>query len=70
MSALDHSQLHFSSNLALLAQPRICASQLRPLLRKDWIVYSKPPLGSPDYVLQYRGRYTHGVAISNHTAPG
>jgi hypothetical protein len=36
------------------------------LFRKDWIVYSKPPFGGPEYVLQYLGRYTHRVAISNH----
>jgi hypothetical protein len=29
-------------------------------------VYSKPPFGGPEYVLQYLGRYTHRVAISNH----
>jgi hypothetical protein len=39
---------------------------LRPLFRKDWIVYSKPPFGGPKYVLQYLGRYTYRVAISNH----
>ena len=30
------------------------------------MVYSKPPFGGPEYVLQYLGRYTHRVAISNH----
>jgi hypothetical protein len=30
------------------------------------VVYSKPPFGGPEYVLQYPGRYTHRVAISNH----
>jgi Putative transposase len=29
-------------------------------------VYSKPPFGGPDQVLDYLGRYTHRVAISNH----
>jgi hypothetical protein len=65
-SAFQHGQLHLSGDLALLAQPRIFASWLRPLFRKDWIVYAKPPFGGPDYVLQYLGRYTHRVAISNH----
>src|SRR3984893_1868665 len=65
-SAFQHGQLHFSGNLALLAQHKIFAAWLRPLFRKDWIVYSKPPFGRPDYVLQYLGRYTHRVAISNH----
>jgi hypothetical protein len=48
-----------------LAQPKFFAAWLRPLFRKDWIVYSKPPFGGPEYVLQYLGRYTHRVAISN-----
>jgi hypothetical protein len=65
-SAFQHGQLHFSGDLALLAQPKIFASWLRPLFRKNWIVYSKPPFGGPEYVLQYLGRYTHRVAISNH----
>ena len=65
-SAFQHDQLHLSGDLALLAQPKIFASWLRPLFRKDWIVYSKPPCGGPEYVLQYLGRYTHRVAISNH----
>jgi hypothetical protein len=30
------------------------------------VVYCKPPFGGPEYVLQYLGRYTHRVAISNH----
>src|SRR5436190_4201095 len=65
-AAFQHGQLHFSSDLARLAQPKIFAAWLRPLFRKDWIVYSKPPFGGPEYVLQYLGRYTHRVAISNH----
>src|SRR3989449_4711798 len=65
-SAFQHGQFHFSGNLALLAQPKIFASWLRPRFRKDWVVYSKPPFGGPEYVLQYLGRYTHRGAISNH----
>lgn len=65
-SAFQYGQLHLSGNLILLAQPKIFASWLRPLFRKDWVVYSKPPFGGPEYVLQYLGRYTHRVAISNH----
>src|SRR5271166_1106774 len=64
--AFQCGQLHLSGDLALLAQPKIFAAWLRPLFRKDWIVYSKPPFGGPEYVLQYLGRYTHRVAISNH----
>src|ERR1051325_6478557 len=65
-SEFQRGQLHLSGNLAGLAQPKIFASWLRPLCRKDGIVYSKPPFGGPEYVLQYLGRSTHRVAISNH----
>ena len=64
--AFREDHLRFSGNLTLLAQPKIFAAWLRPLFRKDWVVYSKPPFGGPEYVLQYLGRYTHRVAISNH----
>jgi hypothetical protein len=64
--AFADRQLVFHGSLTLLAQPRTFAAWLRPLFRKDWVVYSKPPFGGPEYVLQYLGRYTHRVAISNH----
>ena len=59
-------QLHLAGNLAALAQHKIFAAWLRQLFRKDWVLYAKPPFGGPAYVLQYLGRYTHRVAISNH----
>ena len=62
----QEGQLSFHGNLTCLAQPKTFAAWLRPLFRKDWVVYSKPPFGGPEYVLQYLGRYTHRVAISNH----
>src|SRR3984893_3093247 len=64
--AFCDGQLHFHADLSCLAQPKIFAAWLRPLFRKDWVVYAKPPFGGPQYVLQYLGRYTHRVAISNH----
>lgn len=36
------------------------------LYKKEWIVYSKAPFSSAEYVLQYLGRYTHRVAISDN----
>jgi len=35
------------------------------LYAHDWVVYAKQPLGGPEAVLEYLGRYTHRVAISN-----
>jgi hypothetical protein len=64
--AFQNGRLSLHGDLALLAQPKTFAAWLRPLFRKDWVVYAKPPFGGPQYVLQYLGRYTHRVAISNH----
>jgi hypothetical protein len=36
------------------------------LYQKEWIVYVKAPFGGPHSVIEYLGRYTHKVAISNH----
>jgi len=64
--AFRNGQLHFHGDLKLLAQTKTFAAWLRPLYRQDWVVYLKRPFGGPQYVLQYLGRYTHRVAISNH----
>jgi hypothetical protein len=64
--AFRDGQLQFHGDLAPLAQPKTFSSWLRPLFRKDWVVYSKRPFGGPQHVLHYLGRYTHRVAISNH----
>jgi hypothetical protein len=39
---------------------------LRELRAKPWVVYAKQPFAGPGQVLDYLGRYTHRVAISNH----
>lgn len=45
--------------------------RLKPaLFAHDWVVYAKQPLGGPDAVLDYLGRYTHRVAISNERIVG
>ena len=41
-------------------------SLINVLYQKDWIVYAKAPFGGPQAVIEYLGRYTHKVAISNH----
>jgi hypothetical protein len=38
--------------------------------RHDWVVYAKHSLGGPAQVLDYLGRYTHRVAISNERILG
>jgi hypothetical protein len=36
------------------------------LFAKDWVVYAKRPFANPKYVVEYLGRYTHKIAISDH----
>lgn len=36
------------------------------LLQKNWVIYAKRPFQKPHDVVEYLGRYTHKVAISNH----
>jgi hypothetical protein len=40
------------------------------LYGKDWVIYAKRPFGGPKQVIEYLGRYTHKVAISNHRIKG
>jgi hypothetical protein len=39
---------------------------IKGLQSKQWITYSKQPFGGPEQVLEYLGRYTHRVAITNN----
>ncbi len=36
------------------------------LYKKNWVVYAKRPFQGPHSVIEYLGRYTHKIAISNH----
>ena len=38
---------------------------LKKASRRKWVVYCKPPFEGPENVLEYLGRYTHRIAISN-----
>ncbi|MCP3887827.1 MAG: IS91 family transposase [Desulfobulbaceae bacterium] len=39
---------------------------IKVVKNKSWIAYSKQPFGGPEQVLEYLGRYTHRVAITNN----
>jgi hypothetical protein len=51
---------------ASLAPPRAFQQRLDALYAQRWVIYIKPPFAGPAQVLDYLGRYTHRVAISNH----
>lgn len=51
----------------LKAKSPIPYEQIRQeLWNKPWVVFAKRPFGSPKSVVEYLGRYTHKIAISNH----
>ena len=59
-------KLQLTGSLASLNDVNVFLRYLQPLHESDWVVYAKPPFGGPHQVLEYLGRYTHRVAISNH----
>ena len=58
--------LKLAASSAPLADPPAQRSMLRALREKPWVVYAKRPFAGPAQVLDYLGRYTHRVAISNN----
>ena len=64
--AFRQDQLSFHGNLEALGKPRPFHQLLDTLRAMEWVVHAKPPFGGPEQVLDYLGRYTHRVAISNN----
>ena len=59
-------ELTFAGGTADLAHRRTFAGFLGQLRAVDWVVYAKRPFAGPEQVLEYLGRYTHRVALSNN----
>jgi hypothetical protein len=64
--AFDAGKLQLFSDLQALSDRNVFRRTLAPLRKADWVVYAKPPFAGPEQVLDYVGRYTHRVAISNN----
>lgn len=58
-------KLRVEGSLQPLGQPAALAQLLRELQTQRWVVFAKGSVVGPDHVLDYLGRYTHRVAISN-----
>ena len=58
--------LVFPDSLSHLKDPGDFETFRKNLYHKNWVVYCKPPFDGPKGVLQYLGRYTHRIAISNN----
>jgi predicted Zn-ribbon and HTH transcriptional regulator len=64
--AFLHGKLIFPGNTQIYGCRRRFKTLLQSLFRTPWIVYAKRPFAGPEQVLEYLGRYTHRVAISNN----
>jgi hypothetical protein len=64
--AFDAGKLQFFSSLESLQNPDTFSCHLNLVRHAKWVVYAKPPFAGPRQVVDYVGRYTHRVAISNH----
>lgn len=64
-AARKKGDLIYSKKTVELEEDRSFTTWLNQVVAKKWIVYCKPPFGSPEQVVRYVGRYTHRVAISS-----
>jgi hypothetical protein len=64
--AFEQGALKFFGALEPLRDREQFLTYLDPAQQKEWVVYAKKPFAGPEQVLDYVGRYTHRVAISNN----
>jgi Putative transposase/Transposase zinc-binding domain len=63
--AFEQNKLCFPSTVEALNPPAAFTAYLASQATCEWVVYAKPPFGGARQALEYLGRYTHRVAISN-----
>jgi hypothetical protein len=64
--AHERGELKGIGAVPVLTSAQAFADYLRELREKAWVVYAKRPFAGPQQVIEYVGRYTHSVALSNH----
>ena len=62
---LKESELKFPKDKEYLKNKVHFNKFIEPLYEKTWITYIEPPKGKPENVIEYIGRYSFRVAISN-----
>jgi hypothetical protein len=63
--AFAAGKLQFFGEIESLKLETAFRAFLAPLHECEWVVYAKPPFGGAQQALEYLGRYTHRVALSN-----
>ena len=64
--AFAAGKLQFFGSLEPLRDSRAFSERMARAKTSEWVVYAKRPFAGPQQVLDYVGRYTHRVAISNN----
>jgi len=60
------NKLFFPGKIQHLQKENNFQKLVDTLYSKNWVVFSKPSFANPEAVIEYLGRYTNKVAISNH----
>ena len=66
LNAYLKDELIFTQKTAALKSRQAFQQLINSLSKTRWIAYAKRPFAGPQQVLEYLGRYTHRVAISNN----
>ena len=66
LNAYLKGELIFTQKTAALNSSHAFQQLINAVSKKRWIAYAKRPFAGPQQVLEYLGRYTHRVAISNN----
>ena len=61
----EAGELTFPGQIQELKESPVFKRLLTTLYHQEWVVYCKPPLKHSEKVMDYLGRYTHRVALSN-----
>ncbi|MGH8581870.1 MAG: IS91 family transposase [Gammaproteobacteria bacterium] len=64
--AFDAGRLRLEGSTLALSEPAPRSAFFAQLYAQPWVVYAKQPFGGPQQVLDYLGRYTHRIALSNN----
>lgn len=64
--AFKNNKLEFYGEMVKLKDKANFKKLVNTCYDHNWVVYAKRPFGGPKQVLEYLGRYTHRIAISNH----
>ena len=65
LSYMKKEKLKYYGENKYLENPENYDNLIQSMYNKEWVVYCKEPFNNAESVIQYLGRYTHRVAISN-----